>query len=86
VGADEDEYEYFPRVDPVIADDIVIPGVDVAGPEALDEVPAPKFEIDDLNIPHDDPEPIEVLPAQALQMTAPVAPPTAPGLHRSTRV
>jgi hypothetical protein len=63
--------------------------VDVTGPEALDEVPAPQVEIDDLDINHNDPAPIEVVPAQAVPtpaMSAPVAPPAAPELHRSTRV
>jgi hypothetical protein len=41
VDSTEDEDDYFPGVAPVIADAIEIPGVDVAGPEALDEVPAP---------------------------------------------
>jgi hypothetical protein len=35
VYADEDEDEHLPGVEPLIADDIDIPGVDVAGPEAL---------------------------------------------------
>jgi hypothetical protein len=55
----EDKDDYFPGVAPVIADAIEIPGVDVAGPEALDEVPAPQVEIyDPDDIPHDDPAPI----------------------------
>jgi hypothetical protein len=48
----------------VIDDDIEIPGVDVAGPKALDEAPAPQVEINDLGIPQDDPAPIEVSPPQ----------------------
>jgi hypothetical protein len=61
--------------------------VDVAGPEALDEVPDPQVEIyDPDNIPHDDPAPIEVVPAQAVPVLAPVAPPAETGLRRSTRV
>jgi hypothetical protein len=32
VDADEDNDDHFPGVEPVIADDIEIPGVDVAGP------------------------------------------------------
>jgi hypothetical protein len=32
VDADEDDDDHFPGVEPVIADDIKIPGVDVAGP------------------------------------------------------
>jgi hypothetical protein len=63
--------------------------VDVEGPEAQDAVPAPQVEIDDLDIPHDDPSPIEVAPTQAEQAPetpAPVAlPAQAPGLRRSTR-
>jgi hypothetical protein len=75
------------RVAPVIADAIEIPGVDVAGPEDLDEFPAPQVEIyDPENIPHDDPAPIEVLPAQAVPVLAPVVPPAETGLNRSTRV
>ena len=46
VDADEadDEEHHFPGVDPVITDDIEIPGVDVGGPEALDEAPAPQVD------------------------------------------
>jgi hypothetical protein len=51
-------------VAPEIEDDIEIPGVDVTGPGALDEAPAPQFEINDLDIPQDDPAPIEVDPPQ----------------------
>jgi hypothetical protein len=86
LDVDEDDDDHFPGVQPVVAYDIKIPGVDVAGPEALDEVLAPQVEIDDLDIPHDDPAPIEVVPAQAVPMSAPVAPPLAPELRRSTRV
>jgi hypothetical protein len=71
-------------VEPVIADDSKIPGLDVAGPGALDEVPVPQVEIDDLDIPHDDLAPIEVVPVQALTPPATSAP--APELRRSTRV
>jgi hypothetical protein len=64
--------------------------VDVEEPEAKDAVPAPQVEIDDLDIPHDDPAPIEVAPTQSEQapeMPTPVAlPAQAPGLHISTRV
>jgi hypothetical protein len=71
----------------VIADAIEIPVVDVAGPEALDEVLAPQVEIyDSYDIPHDDPAPIEVVPAQAVPVLAPVAPPAETGLCRSRRV
>jgi hypothetical protein len=87
VDSTEDEDDYFPGVAPVIADAIEIPGVDVAGPEALDEVPAPQIEIyDPDDILHDDPATIEVVPAQAVPAPAPVAPPAETGLQRSTRV
>jgi hypothetical protein len=86
VDADEDDDDHFPGVEPVITDDIEIPGVDVEGPEALDEVPPPQVEIDDLDIPHNDPAPIELVPAKAVPTSAPVAPPSAPELRRSMRV
>jgi hypothetical protein len=87
VDSTEEEDDHFPGVAPLIADAIEIPGVDVAGPEALDEVPAPQFEIYDLDdIPHDDPAPIEVVPAQVVPVLAPVAPPAETGLRRSTWV
>jgi hypothetical protein len=86
VDADKDEDELSTGVEPVIADDIKIPGVDVAVSEALYEDPAPQVEIDDHDIPHKDPDPIEVVPAQALPMPAPVTPPASPGPRRSTRV
>jgi hypothetical protein len=87
VDSTEDEDDNFPGVAPLIADAIEIPVVDVAGPEALDEVPAPQVEIyDPDDIPHDDPAPIEVLPAQAVPVLALVAPPAETGLRRSTRV
>jgi hypothetical protein len=87
VDSTKDEDDYFPGLAPVIADAIEIPGVDVAGPEALDEVPAPQVEIyDPDDIPHDDPDPIEVVPAQAVPVLAPVAPPAETGFCRSTRV
>jgi hypothetical protein len=85
VDSTENEDYYFPRVDPVVADAIEIPGVDVAGPEALDEVPAPQVDIyDPEDIPHEDPAPIEVVPAQAVPVPAPVATLAETGLHRST--
>jgi hypothetical protein len=85
VDSTEDEDDYFPGVAPVISDTIEITGVDVAGPEALDEVPAPQVEIyDPDDIPHDDPAPIEVVPAQVVPVLAPVAPPAETGLCRST--
>jgi hypothetical protein len=74
----------------VTDDYIEIPGVDVAGPEALNEAPAPQVEINDLDIPQDDPTPIEVASpheAASPEMPTPViAPAHAPGIHRSTRV
>jgi hypothetical protein len=84
--ADKDDADHFPGVELVIADDINIPGFDVVGPEALDEVPAPEVEIDNLKIPHDNTSPIELVPAQAVPPSALVAPPSAPELCRSTRV
>jgi hypothetical protein len=87
VDSTEDEDDYFPGVAPVIADAIEIPGVNVAGPETLDEVPAPQAEIyDPDDISHDDPAPIEVVLAQAVPVLAPVAPPAETGFRRSTRV
>jgi hypothetical protein len=87
VDSTEDEDDYFPGVAPVITDAIEIPGVDVAGTEASDEVPAPQVEIyDPDDIPHDNPDPIEVVPAQAVTVLAPVAPPAETGLRRSMRV
>jgi hypothetical protein len=87
VDSTEDEDDYFPGVAPVITDAIEIPGVDVAGPEALDEVPAPQVEIyDPDDILHDNPDPIEVVPAQSVPVPEPVAPPAETGLRRSTRV
>jgi hypothetical protein len=64
VDSDEEQEDHFPGVAPVIDDDIEIPGVDVAGPKALDEAPTPQVEINDLNIPRDEPAPIEVAPPQ----------------------
>jgi hypothetical protein len=64
--------------------------VDVAGPEALDEAPAPQVEINDLTIPQDDPDPIEVAPPQESEapvMPTPVVTPAhAHGLRISNRV
>jgi hypothetical protein len=89
VDADEDDEEHLPGVVPVIADDIEIPGVDLEGTKTQDAVPAPQVEIDDLDIHHDDPAPIEVAPTQeepASETPAPVAlPAQAPDLRRSTR-
>jgi hypothetical protein len=81
----EDEDDSFPGVAPVITDAIEIPEVDVAGTEALYEVPDPQVEIyDPDDIPHDNPAPIEVVPEQAVPVLAPVAPPTETGLRGST--
>jgi hypothetical protein len=83
VDSTEEADDYFPGVAPVITDAIEIPGVDVAGPEALDEVPAPQVEIyDPDDTPHDDPAPIEVVPAQAVPVQALVAPLSETGLRR----
>jgi hypothetical protein len=90
VDYDEEQEDHFPGVSPVIDDDIKIPGVDVAGPEALDEAPAPQVEINDLDIPQDDPYPLEVAPPQESSApaisTSVVTPAHAQGLHRSNRV
>jgi hypothetical protein len=58
VDSNEEQEDRFPGVALVINDDIEIPGVDVAGPEALDEAPSPQVRINDLNIPQDEPAPI----------------------------
>jgi hypothetical protein len=85
VYSTEDEDDYLPGVAPVIADAIKIPGVDVSGPESLDEAPAQHDEIyDPDNIPHDDPAPIEVVTAQAVPVLEQVAPTAETGLRRST--
>jgi hypothetical protein len=85
VDANEDDDDPLPGVVPVIAYDIEIPGVDVEGTEAQDAVPAPQVEIDDLDISHDDPAPIEVAPTQD-ETPVPVAlPAQAPELRISTR-
>jgi hypothetical protein len=80
----------LPGVVPVIADYIKIPGVEVEGPKAQDAGTAPQVEIDDLDIPHHDPAPIEVTPTQEEQapetLSAVALPALAPGLRRSTRV
>jgi hypothetical protein len=90
MDSDKEQEDHFPGVAPVIDDDIKIPGVGVAGPEALDEAPAPQVEIDDLDIPQDDPAPIEVAPPQysaPQAMSIPLLTPAhVPGFCRSTRV
>jgi hypothetical protein len=91
-GADnqEEDDDHLPGVVPVIADDIEITGVDLEGTETQDAVPTPQVEIDDLDIHHANPAPIEVAPTQEEPRTetpAPVAlPAQAPDLRRSTRV
>jgi hypothetical protein len=64
--------------------------VDVEGPKSHDAVPAPQVDIDDIDIHHDNPAPIEVAPAleeQAPETPAPVSLPTqVHGLPISTRV
>jgi hypothetical protein len=86
---DEDD-DHPPGVIPVIADDIEITGEDVEVTATQDAVLAPQVEIDDLNIHHADPAPIEIAPTQEEPRTetpAPVAlPAQAPELRRSTRV
>jgi hypothetical protein len=87
VDSGEEEDTHFPGVEPVIEDDIKIPGVDVEGPEA--SAPQSVY-ITDPNIPQDEPAPIHVVPTQevpAPQASEPVTEPAqAPCLHRSTRV
>jgi hypothetical protein len=73
VDSGEEEDAHFPGVEPVIEDDIEIPGVDMVGPEAS---ASHSVEINDPDIPQDDPDPIQVAPTQevpALQASAPVA-------------
>jgi hypothetical protein len=75
VDSDEEQEDHFPGMEMVINDDIKIPGVDVAVPEAFEKAPAPQVDINDLNIPQDDPAPIEVAPPQeaaAPEMPTPV--------------
>jgi hypothetical protein len=64
--------------------------VDVEGTETQDAVPAPQVEIDDLNIHHADPAPIEVVPTQEEPRTETPAlvtlPAQEPEIRRSTRV
>jgi hypothetical protein len=90
VDDQEEDDDHLPGVVPVIADDIEITGVDVEGTETQDAVPAPQVEIDDLDIHHANPAPIEVAPTQEEPRTetpALVALPTqAPELRRLTRV
>jgi hypothetical protein len=90
VDDQEEDDDHLPGVVPVIADDIEITGVDVEGTETQDAVPAPKVEIDDLDIHHSDPAPIEVAPTQEETRTETPAPVAllaqAHELRRSTRV
>jgi hypothetical protein len=89
VDAEEDDYDHPPGVVPLIVYDIEIIGVDAEGTETQDSVPAPQVEIDDRDIHHADPSPIEVAPIQAEpgpETPEQVALPTqAPELRRSTR-
>jgi hypothetical protein len=88
---DQDENDdHLPGVVPVITYDIEITGVDVTGTENQDAVPAPQVEIDDLDIHHADPSPIEVAPTQEEPITETPAPVAltkqAPELRISTIV
>jgi hypothetical protein len=74
VDDQEEDDDHLPGVVPVIADDIEITGVDVEGTETQDAVPAPQVEINDLNIHHADPAPIEVAPTQEEPITETPAP------------
>jgi hypothetical protein len=64
VDDQEEEDDHLPGVAPVIEDYIEITGVDVEGTETKDAFTAPQVEIDDLDIHHADPAPIEVAPTQ----------------------
>jgi hypothetical protein len=64
VDNQEKDDDHLPVVVPVIADDIEITGVDVERTGTQDAVPAPQVEIDDLDIHHADPDPIEVAVTQ----------------------
>jgi hypothetical protein len=87
---EEEDDAHLPGVGPVITYDINIPWVDVEGTKTQDTVPAPQVEIDDLDIHHADPAPIEVAPTQEEPRTETPAPVAlleqAPELRRSTRV
>jgi hypothetical protein len=86
----EENDDHLPGVVPVIADDIDITGVDLEGTKTQNAVPAPQVEIDDLNIHHADPAPIEVAPTQEESRTETPVPVTlpaqAPDIRRPTRV
>jgi hypothetical protein len=90
VDSEEEQEDHFPGVALVIDDDIEIPGVAVTGPEALEKSPAPQVDINYLDIPQDDPAPIEVAPPQAsASPTMPTPVVTfvhAQGLCRSNRI
>jgi hypothetical protein len=45
MDSDEEQEDHFPGVALVIDDNIKIPGADVAGPEDLDEAPAPQVRL-----------------------------------------
>jgi hypothetical protein len=75
----------FPGVDPVIHDDIEIPGVDDV--EGLEDPNPQEIEIDDLNIHEPDPAPrdIETVQEATIQPSAPVQEPAhSPELRQST--
>jgi hypothetical protein len=74
VDDQEEDDDHLPGVVPVITDDIKITRVDVEGNETQDTVPAPQVEIDDLDIHHSDPAPIEVAPTQEEPRTEAPAP------------
>jgi hypothetical protein len=87
VDSGKEEDAHFPGAEPVVEDDIKIPGVDVEGPEAS----APQsVEINGPGIHQDNPAPIQVARTQevpAPQASSPVVEPSqATGLRRSTRV
>jgi hypothetical protein len=81
----EEDDEHLPGVVPVIADNIVITGVDVEGTETQDAVPAPQAEIDDLYIRHADLAPIEIAPTQEEPRTETPAPVALPAVGSRTR-
>jgi hypothetical protein len=87
-GVDDQEEDdaRLSGVVPVIADDIEITGVDVEGTETQDAVPAPQDEIDDLDIHHDDPAPIELAPTQEEPRTETPAPVALPAQARKSQV
>jgi hypothetical protein len=69
VDDQEEDDDHLPGEVPVIEDDIEITGVDVEGTETQDAIPAPQVEIDDLDIHHADPAPIEVQELKRLHLS-----------------